>query len=61
MFRLIATVKRGTADFPQVVPAYATRELARAAGRELMKHERVLRVMMAANDIPPRFVEWLER
>ena len=59
MFRLIATVKRGTADFPQVVPAYATQELARAVGQELMRHERVLRVMIVLNGVPPRFVEWL--
>ncbi len=59
MFRLIATVKRGTADFPQVVPAYATPELARAAGQELMRHERVVRVMIVLNEVPPRFVEWL--
>jgi len=60
MFRLIATVKRGTADFPQVVPTYATQELARAAGQELMRQERVLRrVMIVLNEVPPRFVEWL--
>ena len=59
MFRLIATVKRGTADFPLAVPAYATQELARAAGQELMRHERVLRVMIVLNEVPPRFVEWL--
>ena len=59
MFRLIATVKPGTADFPQVVTTYATQELARAAGQELMRHERVLRVMVAQNEAPPRFVEWL--
>jgi hypothetical protein len=59
MFRLIATVKRGTADFPQVVPAYATQGLARAAGQELMRHERVLRVVIVLNEVPPRFVEWL--
>ena len=59
MFRLIATVKRGTADFPQVVPAYATQELAPAVGQELMRHERVLRVMIVLNGVPPRFVERL--
>ena len=61
MFRLIATVKRGTVDFPQVVPAYATRDLARSAGRELLRHERVVRVMIVVNDVPPRFAEWLEK
>jgi hypothetical protein len=59
MFRLVATVKRGTADFPQVAAAYATRELARAAGQELMTYERVLRVMIVLNEVPPSFVEWL--
>ena len=59
MFRLIATIKRGTADFPQVVPTYATQELARATGQELMRQERVLRVMIVLNEVPPRFVEWL--
>jgi hypothetical protein len=61
MFRLLATVKRGTANFSQARVPYPTRELAVAAARALVGHERVLRVMVVSTDVPPRFVEWVER
>lgn len=59
MFRLIATVKRGTAsNLPEAWPSYATLEAARAAAATLTRHERVARVMIVRATVPPTFVEW---
>ena len=62
MFRLIATMRRGSASgMPQAWARYASVEAARAGGAELLKEDRVLRVMVVRNEIPSSFVEWLER
>ena len=62
MFRLIATMRRGSASgMPQVWARYAVVETARAGGAELLRDDRVVRVMVVRNEIPPTFVEWLER
>ena len=59
MFRLIATVKRGTAaNLPETWPSYPTLEAARAAAASLNKHERVARVMIVSAGVPPSFIEW---
>lgn len=59
MFRLIATVKRGTAsNLPEVWVVYPTLEAARAAAAILGRHERVTRVMIVSAGFPPTFVEW---
>lgn len=59
MFRLIATVKRGTAsNLPEVWRAYPTLEAARAAAAILAHHERVTRIMIVRAGVPPAFVEW---
>jgi hypothetical protein len=36
-------------------------ELARAAGAHLMREERVHRIAVVIDEVPPRFIEWLER
>jgi hypothetical protein len=36
-------------------------EEARAGARELLRDDRVLRAMIVWNEVPPRFVEWVER
>jgi hypothetical protein len=62
MFRLVATMRRGSAS--GLVPAwtrYASVEAARVGGTELLKEDRVLRVMVVRNAIPQSFVEWMER
>jgi len=62
MFRLIATMRRGSATGLAAAAArYATLETARAGSATLNQDERVLRVMIVRDDIPPAFVEWAER
>ena len=62
MFRLITTVRRGTAS--NLAPAwgrYGTIEAARAGASALLRDERVLRVMIVRNEIAATFVEWSDR
>ena len=62
MFRLIATMRRGSASgIPQAWARYASVDAARAGAAELLREDRVLRVMIVRNEIPQAFVEWLER
>jgi hypothetical protein len=62
MFQLIATMRRGSAS--GLAPAwarYSSIEAARGGVAALLRDERVLRVMIARNEVPPSFVEWVER
>ena len=62
MFRLITTMRRGSASgMPQAWVRYGAVEAARAGAAELLRDDRVLRVMVVKNEVPPSFVEWLER
>ena len=62
MFRLIATMRRGSASgLPPAWAHYASIEDARAGAAELLREDRILRVMVVRNQIPQTFVEWLER
>jgi hypothetical protein len=62
MFRLIATMRRGSASgLPAAWAHYASIEDARAGAAELLREDRILRVMVVRNEIPQTFVEWLER
>jgi hypothetical protein len=62
MFRLITTMRRGSAcGMPQAWARYASVEAARVGAGELLREDRVLRVMIVHNDVPRAFVEWLER
>ena len=62
MFRLIATMRRGSASGrPQAWIRYPALDAARAGAAEMMKDDRVLRVMVVRNEISTTFVEWLER
>ena len=62
MFRLVPTMRRGSASgMPQAWARYASVEAARSGAAELLKEDRVLRVMVVRNEIPLTFVEWLER
>ena len=59
MFRLIATVKRGSAsNLSATWPAYPTLDAARAGAKLLMREERVTRVMIVRDELPLAFVEW---
>ena len=62
MVKLIATMRRGTAV--DVAAAWArcpTLDSARIGTATLLRDERILRVMIVRNEIPPAFVEWIER
>jgi hypothetical protein len=59
MFRLIATTRRGSAaNIEAVWTHYATLDAARLASNALLKDERIVRIMIARNEMPPAFVEW---
>jgi hypothetical protein len=62
MFRLVTTMRRGSASgMPQAWARYASVEAARAGAAELLREERVLRVMIVRNEIPQAFFEWCEK
>jgi hypothetical protein len=62
MFKLVTTMRRGSASgMPQAWARYASVEAARAGAAELLREDRVLRVMVVRNEIPLAFVEWQER
>ena len=62
MFRLVITVKRGSASgYPAAWTAYATIEQARAAAASVLREERVLRVAIVRDVGAGAFVEWLDR
>jgi hypothetical protein len=62
MFKLVTTMRRGSASgMPQAWARYASVESARTGAAELLREDRVLRVMVVRNEIPLAFVEWQER
>jgi hypothetical protein len=62
MFRLIATVKRGSASsLPAAWPRYPTIDTARAGAATLLREERVQRAMIVRDQAPSGFVEWRDR
>jgi len=62
MFRLIATMRRGSsANIAAAWARYPTVDAARLGSAELLRDDRILRVMIAHNQTPTSFVEWVER
>jgi hypothetical protein len=62
MFKLIATLRRGSSSgMPAAWAPYGLIEAARAGAADLLRDDRVLRVMVVRNEVPPAFVEWVER
>lgn len=62
MFKLIATMRRGSATGLSAAWArYPTIEAARLGTAALLQDDRILRVMIVRNEVPPAFVEWAER
>jgi hypothetical protein len=62
MFRLVVTVRRGTAsNLPGSWQRYGTIEEARAAGTQLLRNERVTRIAVTRDGFPPGFVEWVNQ
>lgn len=62
MFKLVTTMRRGTStDMAAAWALYPTIEAARLGTVTLLRDERILRVMIVRNEVPPAFVEWAER
>ena len=62
MFKLIATMRRGSATgIPAAWVCYETIEAARLGTAALFRDDRVLRAMIVRDEVPPAFVEWAER
>ena len=62
MFKLIAKMRRGTSTNLSAASArYPTVEAARLGTTTLLHDDRIVRVMIVRNEIPPAFVEWVER
>ena len=62
MFKLIATMRRGSScGMPPAWAHYEVVDAARTGAAELLRDDRVLRVMVVRNEVPPTFVEWVER
>jgi hypothetical protein len=61
-YRLQANMRRGTgSSLAGTWSSYNTIEEAREAARETLKDDRVVRVAMVEDTLPPRFVEWVNR
>ena len=62
MFKLIATVRRGSAsNYPAAWTRYETLEAARTGAATLLREERVTHVIIVRNGVDPQFVEWCAR
>jgi hypothetical protein len=60
--RLRPIMRQGTASsVAETWQRFATIEEARSASRQMYHDDRVLRVFVVDDEMPPRFVEWLER
>jgi hypothetical protein len=61
-FRLRPIMRQGTASgIPEIWERYGTLESARAAVKKAYRDDRVLRMLIVTDEVPPRFVEWVER
>ena len=62
MFRLVTTVRRGSASGIDAAWArYPTIEAARAGAVEVFREDRVVRVMVVRNVPGGGYVEWIDR
>jgi hypothetical protein len=62
MFRLVTTVRRGSAsNYPAAWAPYDTLDAARAAATALLREERVTAVMIVEDGLERAFVEWCVR
>lgn len=61
-YRLQANMRRGTgSSLAGTWSPYAAIEEARAVAREMPRDDRVLRVTVVDDTLPPRFMEWVNR
>lgn len=62
MFRLIPTMRRGSATALSPAAAlYPSIEAARLGAAELLREERILRIMIVHNELLGGYVEWIDR
>jgi len=62
MFKVIATMRRGSSTGIAAAWArYDTIEGARIGTATLLRDDRILRAMIVRDEMPPAFVEWVER
>lgn len=62
MFRLVPTMRRGSATaLPQASARYASIEAARLGAAELLREDRILKIMIVRNEFPGGYVEWIDR
>jgi hypothetical protein len=55
-------MRRGSAtDLAAAWARYPTLDAARVGTATLLRDDRILRVMIVRNQVPPSFVEWSER
>jgi len=61
-FRLRPVMRQGTASsIPETWSRFSTVDDARKAVKQMYHDDRVLRVFIVSDEVPPRFVEWVER
>ena len=62
MFRLVPTMRRGSATaLPQAWAHYSSIEAARIGAAELLREDRILKVMIVHNELAGGYVEWVDR
>jgi hypothetical protein len=62
MYRLIPTMRRGSATaLLQAWTRYPSVEAARLGAAELLREDRILKVMIVRNALPGGYVEWIDR
>jgi hypothetical protein len=62
VFRLRPIMRQGTpSSVPETWERYETLESARVAVKHAYHDDRVLRMFIVTDEVPPRFVEWIER
>jgi hypothetical protein len=62
MFRLVPTMRRGSATaLPQASTDYPSIESARVGATELLREDRILKVMIVRDEAPGGYVEYVDR
>ena len=62
MFRLVPTMRRGSATaLVESSAHYPSIEAARIGAAALLREERILKIMIVRNEIPGTYVEWIDR
>jgi hypothetical protein len=62
MYRLVATMRRGSStSLPQASADYPTIKAARLGAAELLREDRILKVMIVRGEFPGGYVEWIDR